>query len=77
MPHIIVKLYPGRTEEQKMRLAEQIAKDVVNIAKCPEEAVSVAIEEVVPDRWDSEVYKPYILNNEPNLYIKGGKNLIK
>jgi hypothetical protein len=37
MPHIIVKLYPERTEEQKVRLAEAITKDVVEIAKYPED----------------------------------------
>ncbi|MGA8831954.1 MAG: tautomerase family protein [Desulfomonilaceae bacterium] len=77
MPHIIVKLYPGRTEEQKISLAEQIAKDVVTIAKCPAEAVSVAIEEVEPERWNEDVYKPYILNNDSNLYKKSAKTLSK
>ncbi|MHB8203869.1 MAG: tautomerase family protein [Desulfomonilaceae bacterium] len=77
MPHVIVKLYPGRTEEQKISLAEQIAKDVVTIAKCPAEAVSVAIEEVEPERWNEEVYKPYILNNNSNLYKKSAKTLSK
>ncbi len=28
MPHISVKLYPGRSEQQKVRLAEQIVKAV-------------------------------------------------
>jgi Tautomerase enzyme len=28
MPHVIVKLWPGKTEQQKTRLAEAIAKDV-------------------------------------------------
>ena len=75
MPHIIVKLYPGRTEKQKISLAEQITRDVVTIAKCPAEAVSVAIEEVEPERWNEEVYKPYILNNDSNLYKKSAKTL--
>ena len=51
MPHVIVKLYPGRSEQQKARLAEEIVKDVVAIAKCGEEAVSVAIEEINPEDW--------------------------
>jgi hypothetical protein len=34
MPHVIVKLIPGRSEQQKTRLAEEIVKDVVAIAKC-------------------------------------------
>ena len=29
MPHVIVKLWPGKSEEQKARLAEEIAKDVM------------------------------------------------
>jgi 4-oxalocrotonate tautomerase len=49
MPHVIVKLYPGRTEEQKMRLADEIVRNVVDIAKCAEKSVSVAFEEVEPD----------------------------
>ena len=44
MPHVIVKLWPGRTEEQKKRLAGEIAKDVVAIAGCEEKSVSVAFE---------------------------------
>ena len=72
MPHIIVKLYPGRTEEQKKRLADEIARDVVDIAECAEKSVSVAIEEVHPDEWTDTVYKPDILNNADTLYKKPG-----
>ncbi len=61
-PHVIVKLYPGRSEQQKMRLAEAIVKDVVAIIKCGEESVSVAIEEIRPEDWAEKVYKPDILN---------------
>ncbi|MCX5872557.1 MAG: tautomerase family protein [Deltaproteobacteria bacterium] len=74
MPHIIVKLYPGRTEEQKISLAEAITKDVVEIAKCKEESVTVAIEEIGPEQWAEKVYKPDILNNESSLYKKPGAN---
>ena len=31
MPHVIVKLWPGKSEEQKRRLADAISKDVMNI----------------------------------------------
>jgi 4-oxalocrotonate tautomerase len=72
MPHVIVKLYPGRTEEQKQRLADEIARDVVDIAECAEKSVSVAIEEVHPDEWTDTVYKPDILNNADTLYKKPG-----
>ena len=74
MPHIIVKLYPGRSEEQKRQLVDQIAKDVITIAKCEEKAVSVAIEEVDPNDWAEHVYKPDILDNTRALYKKPGYN---
>jgi 4-oxalocrotonate tautomerase len=76
MPHVIVKLYPGRSELQKTRLAEEIAKDVVAIAKCEEESVSVAIEEVKPEDWAEKVYRPDILDNPERLYRKPGYNPI-
>jgi NAD(P)-dependent dehydrogenase (short-subunit alcohol dehydrogenase family) len=30
MPHVIVKLWPGKSEQQKTRLAEKITKDVMD-----------------------------------------------
>jgi 4-oxalocrotonate tautomerase len=74
MPHISVKLYPGRSEQQKSRLAEQIVKDVVAIVNCEEKVVSVAIEEVKPDAWPEKVYKADILSNWDRLYKKPGYN---
>jgi 4-oxalocrotonate tautomerase len=74
MPHVIVKLYPGRSEQQKIRLAEEIAKDVVAIAKCQEKSVSVAIEEINPEDWAEKVYKPDILDNQQRLFKKPGYN---
>jgi 4-oxalocrotonate tautomerase len=72
MPHVVVKLYPGRSEQQKTRLAEEIVKDVVAVAKCGEEAVSVAIEEIKAEDWEEEVYKPDILGKPESLYKKPG-----
>jgi 4-oxalocrotonate tautomerase len=74
MPHVIVKLYPGRTEDQKQRLAEAITHNVVAIANCEEKSVSVAIEEVDPSQWAEKVYRIEILDNEANLYKKPGYN---
>jgi 4-oxalocrotonate tautomerase len=74
MPHVIVKLYPGRSELQKTRLAEEIVKDVVAIAKCEEKSVSVAIEEIRPEDWAEKVYKPDILDSPEKLYKKPGYN---
>ena len=74
-PHVIVKLYPGRSEQQKIRLAEAIVKDVVAIIRCGEESVSVAIEEIKPEDWAEKVYKPDILNPPGKLYKKPGYSM--
>jgi len=74
MPHIIVKLYPGRSEQQKQQLADAITRDVISIAKCEEKSVSVAIEEVDPADWPEKVYKPEILDKQDKLYKKPGYN---
>lgn len=75
MPHVIVKLYLGRSEQQKVRLAEQIVKDVVDIIKCGEESVSVAIEEIKPGDWAEKVFKPDILNAPGKIYKKPGYSM--
>jgi 4-oxalocrotonate tautomerase len=74
MPHVIIKLYPGRTEGQKLRLADEIVRDVVEIAKCAEKSVSVAIEEVHPEDWTEKVYRPDILDKAHTLYREPGYN---
>ena len=74
MPHVIVKLYPGRSEQQKMRLVEEIVKNVVAIAECKERSVSVAIEEIKPEDWAEEVYRRDILDRPEKLYKKPGYN---
>jgi 4-oxalocrotonate tautomerase len=72
MPHVIVKLYPGRSEQQKAQLAEAIVNDVVTIAKVGKDAISVAIEEVKPGDWAETVYRPDILDSPGKLYKKPG-----
>jgi len=74
MPHVIVKLYPGRSEEQKTKLADEIVKDVVAIAKCEEKSVSVAFDEIKKEDWAEKVYKPNILNRNDILYKEPGYN---
>lgn len=69
MPHIIVKLWPGRTEKIKKNLAEKIAVTVAEELKVDIGDVSVALEEVLREDWGDKVYKAEIKDN-PNLYHK-------
>jgi len=72
MPHVIVKLWPGKSEKQKQRLADAITKDVMEILNYGEESISVAMQEVKPQNWAREVYRPEIENNIEQLYKKPG-----
>ena len=72
MPHVIVKLWSGKSEQQKTRLAEAITKDVMEILHYGEESVSVAMEEVNSQEWVEKVYKPEVKNKWDKLYKKPG-----
>lgn len=72
MPHVIVKLWPGKTEKQKTELAEAITRDVMRVLDYGEESVSVGFEEVTSTDWASKVYRPDILDKAGTLYKKPG-----
>jgi 4-oxalocrotonate tautomerase len=72
MPPVILKLWPGKSEQQKTRLVEEIAKDIMDILGYREESISIAIEEVKPEDWAENVYNADIVNNPETLYKKPG-----
>jgi 4-oxalocrotonate tautomerase len=72
MPHVIVKLWPGKSEAQKARLAEKITRDVMEVLDDGDESVSVAIEEIKSSDWAKRVYQPDIKGKWDTLYKKPG-----
>ena len=74
MPHVIVKLWPGKSEQQKTRLAEAITKNVMDILQYGRESVSVAMGEVQPQDWVARVDKPDIKERWNEVYKKPGYN---
>jgi len=72
MPHVIVKLWPGKSDQQKALLAEKIARDVMDVLHYGEESVSVGFEEIKSQDWRDKVYKPDILEKWDRLYKKPG-----
>jgi 4-oxalocrotonate tautomerase len=72
MPHIIVKLWPGESDQQKQKLAEEITKDVMRVLNHAEESVSVGFEEVAAHDWMRTVYKPDIQDKLDSIYKKPG-----
>ena len=72
MPHVIVKLWPGKSESQKARLAEKIVQDVMEVLGYGEESVSVAMEEIKSSDWAKQVYEPDIKAKWDKLYKQPG-----
>lgn len=72
MPHVIVKLWPGKSERQKEMLSERITRSVMEVLHYGEESVSVAFEEISADEWAEKVYRPDIVNVPGKLYKKPG-----
>ncbi len=72
MPHVSVKCYPGRTEEQKKRLAEKITSDIIEIFGASDDTVSVSIRDIDPEKWESEIVSKEILPEKEYLYKKPG-----
>lgn len=72
MPHVIVKLWPGKCEAQKQRLTELITRDVMDVLGYGEESASVAFEEVSSKDWAEKVFRTDIQYPEGKLYKKPG-----
>jgi 4-oxalocrotonate tautomerase len=72
MPHVIVKLWPGKSDEQKSRLTEAIVSNMTSILGAGDASISVAFEEVAPDDWTEQVFKPDILDNWDKLTKEPG-----
>jgi 4-oxalocrotonate tautomerase len=74
MPHVIVKLHAGRSEQQKVELAARITQAVMATVQCTEAAVSVGIEDVEPADWIKQVYKADIMSKPDTLFKRPGYN---
>ena len=75
MPHVSVKMYPGRSEKEKSELAEAIAADVMDIIGAGRSSISVAIEDIPPQELKEKVYEPEIMEKSDKLYIKPGYSM--
>jgi 4-oxalocrotonate tautomerase len=72
MPHVIVKLWPGQSEQRKRQLAQAITDDVMKVLRYGEVAVSVAFEEVAAKDWAEQVYQADIVRKADTIYKKPG-----
>ena len=72
MPHVDIKCFPGRTDEQKRECAAQIAEAIANTLGCETSSVSVAIKDVEQSEWKDEVWDKYIIPDKQCMYKMPG-----
>lgn len=72
MPYIAIKAYP-KDEKIKQRVAERINQVFIEEWGCPQEAITISVEEIQPDVWKEEVVDKEILPNSDKMLILGGE----
>ena len=77
MPHVIVKLYEGRSEEQKTALAEAVTQALMSSLGSAVDSISVGIEDVAPADWMDQVYGPEISSKADSLFKRPGYGPLK
>jgi len=53
MPIVKIDLWSGRTEELKENLIKKVTDVVVEVCKCPKEAVTIVIDDIPKENWGS------------------------
>jgi 4-oxalocrotonate tautomerase len=76
MPHVIVKLWPGKSEDQKRKLADRIVQAVTETLHYGDESVSVGLEEVPAKDWMKKVFEPDIAAKRTPLYKEPGYDMV-
>ncbi|WP_404294326.1 hypothetical protein ACD578_28910 (plasmid) [Microvirga sp. RSM25] len=61
MPHVIIKHFPANLDRgARERLKSAIAEAIRGAFRCDPGAISIALQDVPPDRWHEAVYEPDI-----------------
>lgn len=55
MPHIAIKMYPGRSEELKKDIAEKTRDFLAKEMGMEEKFFSVSVEDIEKNKWQKEV----------------------
>ena len=72
MPYIAIKAYP-KDEATKKKLVDEINEVLLKTWGCPQEAISISIEEINPSDWNRTVMETEVLPNEDKMMILEGK----
>ena len=72
MPYIAIKAYP-KDAETKKKLVEKINEAFLEVWGCPQEAISISLEEVNPGDWEEKIVKLEVEPNKDKMMIFSGE----
>ena len=72
MPHVEIKCFAGRTDEQKKLCAERISEVIAQTLGCKTSSVSVVIKDVAEEDWKAEVWDRNIIPDSKYMYKRPG-----
>lgn len=72
MPHVEIKCFSGRTDEQKTECAARIAEVIAETLGCKTSSVSIAIKDVPEEEWKAQVWDKSIVPDDKYLYKRPG-----
>ncbi|MBR2694449.1 MAG: tautomerase family protein [Thermoguttaceae bacterium] len=72
MPYIAIKGYP-KDAETKKKVVEKINRVLLENWGCPQEAISISVEEVEPEKWNETVVEKEIGPKADKMYILNGE----
>lgn len=67
MPHITVKMFPGRDDATKQQLTEKIEQLFIEELGSSSDSLSIGIEDIQPEDWKETVVKPDILEKKASI----------
>ncbi|MDL2234813.1 tautomerase family protein [Christensenellaceae bacterium OttesenSCG-928-L17] len=74
MPYIAIKSFP-KDNATKEAVVEQINNIFLEVWGCPQEAITISIEDVAPEDWNDKIVKPEIEPNKANMMILSGERV--
>ncbi len=72
MPYIAIKCYP-KDRATKEAVVEKINAAFLELWGCPQEVISISVEEIAPADWQDQVVRAEIEPKEENMLILSGK----
>ena len=72
MPYIAIKAWP-KDEATKKKLVDEINQVFLDTWGCPQEAITISLQEVDPADWDEQVRKADIEPRKDQMMILDGQ----